>query len=48
MAHHRGVVLDHQDRIADVAQALEDLDQPSRVARVQADGGLIEDVERAN
>ena len=48
MAHHRGVVLDHQDRVADVAQAFQDFGQPSRVARVQADGGLIEDVERAH
>ncbi len=43
-----GIVLDHEQRIAQVAQPLEDLDQAARVARVQADGRLVEDVERAH
>ena len=43
-----GVVLDHQDRVAQIAQALEDFDEPVRVARMQADGRLVENVERAD
>ena len=41
------VVLDHDDRIADVTQLLESAEQPSVVSRVQADRGLVEDVEHA-
>src|SRR5579859_2824104 len=43
-----GVVLDHEDGISQIAQALETFDQPVRVARMQADGRLIKDVERAD
>ena len=43
---HGGLVLHHQDGIAHVPQALEDLDQPGVVPRMQANGGLIQDVER--
>ena len=43
-----GIVLDHQDGVAQIAQALEDFDQPVRVARMQADGRLVEHVKRAD
>src|SRR5690606_2011501 len=39
------VVLDHDDRVAEVAQVLEGADQAIVVALVQADRGLVEDVE---
>ncbi len=41
------VVLDDQHRIAQVAQSFERGEQPAVVARVQADGGLVEHVENA-
>ena len=41
------VVLDHDDGVADVAQADERLEQALVVARVQADRGLVEDVDDA-
>jgi hypothetical protein len=44
---HVAVVLHHDDRIAKVAQAFEALDEAVIVARVQADGRLVEDVEDA-
>ena len=44
----RFVVLDDDQRIADVAEADERLDQPVVVALMQADGGLVEDVEHAD
>ena len=42
------VVLHDQHRVAEVAQALESIEQPRVVAGVQPDGGLIENVENAN
>ncbi len=39
------VVLDHDERVAHVAQPDQGLDQPVVVALVQADGRLVEDVE---
>ena len=42
------VVLDHEDGVADVAQAVERADQARVVALVQADGGLVEDVADAD
>ena len=42
-----GVVLDHQHRVAQVAQAGQRVEQAAVVARVQADGGLVEHVEHA-
>ena len=42
------VVLDHDDRVAEVAQALERGDEALVVALVQADRGLVEDVEDAH
>ena len=41
------VVLDHDDRVAQVAQPLEGADQALVVALVQADGRLVEHVEHA-
>ena len=43
-----GIVLDDQDGVAQIAQALENFDQAMRVARMQADGRLVEHVERAD
>ena len=42
------VVLDNNDGVAQVAQLFKDMDQARSVARVQADGGLVEHVERAH
>ena len=42
------VVLDHDDRVAQVAQPLERADQALVVPLVQADGGLVEHVEHAD
>ena len=41
------VVLDHQHRVAEVAQALERLEQPRVVALMQPDRGLVQNVEHA-
>ena len=47
--HHRiFVVLDDEDRVAHVAQAFEAREQPGIVPRVQADAGLVEDVQHAD
>ena len=43
-----GVVLDDEDGVAEVAEVLHDADELGGVAGVQADGGLVEDVERAD
>ncbi len=42
------VVLHHDHRVAEVAQPLERADQPLVVTLVQADRGLVEDVEHAD
>ena len=47
-AHHLLVVLDHEHRVAEVAQPLERADQLAVVALVEADRGLVEDVEHAD
>ena len=47
-AHHLLVVLDDDQRVADVAQAYEGPDQARVVALVEADARLIEDVEHAH
>jgi hypothetical protein len=41
-------VLDHEQRVAQVAHVLQGLDQPGIVALVQADRGLVENVEHAH
>ena len=45
--HRLFVMLDHDHRVADIAQAAERFDQFEVVARVQADRRLVEDVEDA-
>ena len=47
-AHRLLVVLDHDHRVAEVAQPLERRDQLGVVALVQADRGLVEDVQHAH
>ena len=47
-AHRLLVVLDDQQRVAQVAQALQRADQPGVVALVQADARLVQDVEHAH
>ncbi len=41
------VMLDHDDRVAEVAQVLQRVEQAGIVALVQADTGLVEHVEHA-
>ena len=43
-----GIVLDDEDGVAEIAQLFQDVDEARGVARVQADGGLVEHVERAD
>ena len=45
-AHDIGIVLDHQDGVSQVAQVVQNLDQPMGIAAVQSDGRLIEDIQR--
>ena len=45
--HHVAIVLHHHDRVAEVAELAEGVDQPVRVARMEADRGLIQHVEHA-
>ena len=47
-AHHVGIVLHHHDGIAEFAQLLEDADEASGIAAVQADGRLVEHVAGAD
>ena len=47
-AHRVLVVLDHDQRIAEVAQTLERREQLVVVALVQTDGRLVEDIEDAH
>ena len=44
-ANDAGFVLDDDDRVSHVAEPLQNFDQSARVARVQTDTGLIQDVE---
>ena len=46
--HHILVVLDHDDRIARIAQLLEAADQPLVVALVQTDGRLVENIKHVH
>ena len=43
-----GIVLDDQQRVAQIAQPFQNLNQPVRVARMQPDGRLVQHVERAH
>ena len=42
-----GVVLDDEDGVAEVAEVLHDADEFGGVSGVEADAGLVEDVEGA-
>ena len=44
---HVQVVLDHDDGVAGVAQLVQHLEQQFDVGKVQAGGGLVQDVEGA-
>ena len=41
------VMLDHEDGVAEIAQALQRHQQPLVVALMQADGGLVQHIEHA-
>src|SRR6266849_6177264 len=41
------VVLDDEDGVAEIDEALQDVEKLSNVVKVEAGGGLVEDVERA-
>jgi hypothetical protein len=40
-------VFDDENGVAEIAEGLEDVDQALRVARMQANGGFVENVKRA-
>ena len=44
---HFAIVLDQDQRVAEVAEVLQGCEQPAIVARMQADGRLVEDVQHA-
>ncbi len=43
-----GIMLDDDDGVAEVAEIFEDADEANGVAGVEADGWLVEDIERAD
>ena len=47
VADHLAVVLDHQERVAQVAELFQGVEQPAVVAGMQADRRLVEHVEHA-
>ena len=47
-AHHVLIVFDDDDRITQIAQFLEGADEAFVVALVQADAGLVEDIEHVH
>ena len=48
LEHDLRVVLDDDERVARVAQALHHVDDAAHVARVQADGGLVQHEKRVD
>ena len=46
--HHFRIVLDDENRVSEVAQLFENANEPPGVARVQADGRLVQHVTRAH
>ena len=46
--HNVGIVLDHQNRVSQVAKVVKNFHQPVRIARMQADRWLVEHVESAD
>src|ERR1700686_2068513 len=47
-AHDVGIVLDDEDGVSQIAQVMQDLDEPVRIAAVQADRRLVEHVQCAD
>ena len=47
-ANERLLVLDHEERIALVAQVVHDPDEPANIARVEADARFVHDEERVD
>ena len=47
-AHHRFVVLNDQNRVADIAETLQSRDESVSVVRMQSDGWLVADVQHAH
>ena len=45
---HVGIMLNHQDRVAEIAQVLENADQLRGIACMQANRRLVKNVERAD
>ena len=43
-AHDVGIVLDDEDGVSEVAEVVQDFDEPVRIAAVQADGRLVEHI----
>ena len=43
--HDVGIVLDHQNRVSQIAQVVQNLDQPVRIARMQPDRRLIQHIQ---
>ncbi len=48
LEHDLRIVLDHDEGVAGVAQPFHYLDHPAHVARMQADGRLVEHEERVH
>ena len=46
--HHLGIVLDYQNGVPQVAQLVQDADQPGCIARVQSDRRLVQHVAGAD
>ena len=46
--HHIRIVFDHDDRVAEIAQFGENANQARRIAAMQTDGGLVENVTCAH
>ncbi len=47
-AHHLRVVFDDKHGVADVAQVVQELDEPLAVARVQPDAWLVQNIKSAD
>ena len=45
--HDVGIVFDHEHRVAQVAKAMKNADQPVGIAAVQPNRRLVEDIECA-
>src|SRR6267378_3543822 len=46
--HDVGIVLDDKDGVSQVAQVVQDLDEPVRISTMETDGRLVEHVERSD